>query len=157
MIAMDPHNTPLPTPNAGMSRRRTGAPGEVPLHRLRPPGALPTAGDGVLDSVALASALAKDLVVFEAGEGVFGDRAVLAAAHSLIVESFDPLPVVSSPPALMEPAAAVGGTRTLFRNGSGDFHALPGAVLTVDQNAAPLVSRIGTHAAPWVDGVRGRI
>jgi hypothetical protein len=31
------------------------------------------AGDGVVDRVAAASALAEDLVVFESGDGVFGD------------------------------------------------------------------------------------
>jgi len=61
------------------------------------------------DSVALASALAKDPVVLEAGQGVFGHRSALAVAHSLLVESFVPLPVVSSSFALMERAAAVEG------------------------------------------------
>jgi hypothetical protein len=45
------------------------------------------AGDGVIDSPAAASALAEDLVVFEAGDGVFGDRA--ASSESTVVPVFD--------------------------------------------------------------------
>ncbi|MGW2930273.1 hypothetical protein ACWDA7_00025 [Streptomyces sp. NPDC001156] len=43
--------------------------------------------DGVVDAVAFASALAQDLVVFEVGDGVFGDSA--APAEPAVVAVFD--------------------------------------------------------------------
>jgi hypothetical protein len=52
------------------------------------------AGDGMVNAGASASALAEDLVVFEAGDGVFGDRS--AFAEPAVGSVFDDAAVRSS-------------------------------------------------------------
>jgi hypothetical protein len=49
------------------------------------------AGDGVVDRGAASAALARDLVVFEAGDGVF--CAGMAFAEPAVVQVFDDVPV----------------------------------------------------------------